>query len=207
MEVTYKILGGDGNQYGPVTVEEFRAWAREGRVGGDTQVLRSDARDWVAAAQFPELGVTAAAFVPAAPVAPEHVQAAATTAALDQRVRSGASWFYWIGALSLVNSFLIMAKQTWGFAIGLGITREIDYRLSNTPLVAFGLDLVATGLMAFFGHFAIKRHAWAFVIGLVLLVMDAALTIRQEAWISVAFHGWAIVSILMAFKASRELEK
>ncbi len=207
MEVTYKILGGDGSQYGPVTADELRAWAKEGRVGGDTQVLRSDAREWVRADQLPELGVTAPAFVPAAAPTPEHVQVAAATAALDQRIRSGASWFYWIAALSLINSFLIMAKQTWGFAIGLGITREIDHRLSNTPLVAFGLDLVATGLMALFGHFAIKRHAWAFIIGLALLVLDTALTVYQQAWISVAFHGWAIISILMAFKASRELER
>src|SRR5215212_9914531 len=61
MELTYKILGGDGNQYGPVTAEQFRAWAKEGRVGGDTQVLRSDAPAWVAAALLPELNVTAPA--------------------------------------------------------------------------------------------------------------------------------------------------
>ena len=204
MELTYKIRGGDGDEYGPVTAEQFRAWAQQGRVGSDTQVLRSDSTQWVPAAQLPELGVT----TPGAPTAPPvHAQVAATNAELEQRIRSGASWFYWIGALSLINSFLVMTKQTWGFAIGLGVTRQIDYELSHTPMVAFGLDLLATGAMAFFGHFAIKRHAWAFIIGLVLLVMDTALTIYQQAWLSVAFHVWAIVSIGMAFKASRALKE
>jgi hypothetical protein len=203
MELTYKIRGSDGDQYGPATAEQFRAWAEQGRVGGDTQVLRSDSTQWVAAAQLPELGVATPGAAPAPPV---HAQIAATNSDLEQRIRSGASWFYWIAALSLINSFLVMTKQTWGFAIGLGITRQIDYELSHTPMVAFGLDLLATGTMAFFGHFAIKRHAWAFIIGLVLLVMDTALTIYQQAWLSVAFHVWAIVSIGMAFKASRALK-
>ena len=59
MEPTYTILGTDGNQYGPVTIDQFRAWAREGRVGGETQVWRSDQPAWTAAAALPELGLAA----------------------------------------------------------------------------------------------------------------------------------------------------
>jgi hypothetical protein len=203
MELTYKILGGDGNPYGPVTAGQFHDWVREGRVDGQTQVLRSDISDWRAAATFPELGLSATA---AAPQVPYEIPAAAANAELGHRIKSGASWFYWIAAMSLINSFLVMTKQPWGFALGLGITRQIDYELSNTPGIAFAIDLVAIGAMVFFGFFAIKRHAWAFVIGLVLLALDTALTLRQGAWISVAFHGWAIVSIFMAFRASRTLK-
>ncbi len=203
MEVTYKILGGDGNQYGPVTAGQFHDWVREGRADGQTQVMRNDLSDWRAAATFPELGLSATA---TAPQVPDEIPAAAANAELQHRIKSGASWFYWIAAMSLINSFLVMTKQPFGFAIGLGITRQIDYELSNTPWIAFAIDLVAIGTIALFGFFAIKRHAWAFIIGLVLLVLDTALTIRQEAWISVAFHGWAIVSIFMAFRASRSLK-
>ena len=54
MEPTYTMLGSDGNQYGPATLEQFREWIREGRAGADTQVWRSDQPAWAKAAALPE---------------------------------------------------------------------------------------------------------------------------------------------------------
>ncbi len=60
METNYKIIGGDGREYGPVTLEEMKAWIRDGRIGRQTQVWRSDMGNWVAASQYqefqPEIG-------------------------------------------------------------------------------------------------------------------------------------------------------
>jgi hypothetical protein len=194
------ILGGDGQQYGPVTANEFLAWVREGRANGQTQVMRSDSSEWRAAQTFSELNLVAAPPVSALPAAP-----ARNELELDQRLRSGASWFYWVAALSLINSLLIVSNQPWGFAIGLGITRETDHALPR--VMAFAFSLVASGIMAMFGFFAIKRHTWAFTVGMVLLVLDTGLTVLQQAWISVAFHAWALVSIFMAFQACRALRR
>lgn len=55
MESNYKIIGGDGREYGPVTLDELKGWVRDGRVGRQTQVLRSDLGNWMAASQFEEL--------------------------------------------------------------------------------------------------------------------------------------------------------
>jgi len=55
METTYKILGGDGKEYGPATLEQMLAWIRDGRVNAGTQVSRSDRSGWVSAREFPEL--------------------------------------------------------------------------------------------------------------------------------------------------------
>lgn len=55
MDTTYKIIGGDGAEYGPVTLQELKAWIADGRIGGATQVWRSDHSRWRAALQYQEL--------------------------------------------------------------------------------------------------------------------------------------------------------
>ena len=56
MQEEYKIIGGDGVEYGPATLEELRSWIRDGRVAGMTQVWRSDVAAWSPAAGYAELG-------------------------------------------------------------------------------------------------------------------------------------------------------
>lgn len=55
METTYKIIGGDGHEYGPVMLEELKSWVRDGRIGRHTHIWRSDVGTWLAAAQYQEL--------------------------------------------------------------------------------------------------------------------------------------------------------
>ncbi len=55
MQTEYKIIGADGREYGPATLEELREWTREGRVGRQTQVWNSQAGLWAAAEQLVEL--------------------------------------------------------------------------------------------------------------------------------------------------------
>jgi uncharacterized RDD family membrane protein YckC len=55
METTYKIIGGDGVEYGPVVLPELKAWIIDGRVAGRTQVWRSDQGRWLPAIQYQEL--------------------------------------------------------------------------------------------------------------------------------------------------------
>jgi uncharacterized RDD family membrane protein YckC len=56
MQADYKIIGGDGVEYGPATLEELRGWIRDGRVAGMTQVWRSDLAGWSPAERYAELG-------------------------------------------------------------------------------------------------------------------------------------------------------
>jgi uncharacterized RDD family membrane protein YckC len=56
MQTEYKIIGGDGSEYGPATLDELRSWIRDGRVAGMTKVWRSDVAAWSPAAQYAELG-------------------------------------------------------------------------------------------------------------------------------------------------------
>lgn len=51
----YKILGGDGKEYGPVSAEQLRQWVREGRANALTQVRAEGATQWQALASIAEL--------------------------------------------------------------------------------------------------------------------------------------------------------
>jgi hypothetical protein len=205
-EPTYKILGGDGQHYGPVTRAQFLEWVREGRANAQTQILRNDFPEWRAASEFSELNLKTTTPAPAAPLAnvtPEIAPTADNDPELAQRISSGASWFYWVAALSVINSVLLLTNVGWGFAVGLGLTTITDAIFAGMPVVAMAISFVCSGVIALFGWFAIKRHAWAFIVGLIALVIDTGLCVFIQSWISVAFHVWAVISIFMAFRACR----
>ena len=42
----YKIIGGDGKEYGPISADQLRQWISEGRVNGQTQALIEGTTDW-----------------------------------------------------------------------------------------------------------------------------------------------------------------
>jgi Interferon-induced transmembrane protein/GYF domain 2 len=71
----YRVIGGDGVEYGPVRAELLRQWIAEGRVSGRTQIRADGQPDWRPLQSFPELaGATgpsiASAAAPPSPWAP-----------------------------------------------------------------------------------------------------------------------------------------
>lgn len=55
----YKIIGGDGNEYGPVSADTMRQWIAESRVNAETKV-RGETGEWQPLAAFPELAAALA---------------------------------------------------------------------------------------------------------------------------------------------------
>ncbi|MGP8019942.1 MAG: GYF domain-containing protein [Limisphaerales bacterium] len=51
----YKIIGADGQSYGPVNAEQLRRWLAENRVNAQTLVLTEGAPDWKPLSAIPEL--------------------------------------------------------------------------------------------------------------------------------------------------------
>lgn len=68
----YKIIGADGNEYGPVSADQLRQWITEGRVNAQTRVLPVGEATWRTAAEVPELAALLSGPVPptAAPQPP-----------------------------------------------------------------------------------------------------------------------------------------
>jgi hypothetical protein len=53
----YRIIGADGKEYGPITLEQVRQWLAEGRANGQTRVLVEGATEWKTIAELPEFGL------------------------------------------------------------------------------------------------------------------------------------------------------
>lgn len=209
MELTYTIRGEDGKEYGPATLEQVTSWAREGRVQAQQEVRRSDMTYWSPAASFTELK---SAFTPAAQM-PSPLAAATPTRrndpATEAQLKSGASWFYWIAGLSLVNSIAAVSGSDWRFILGLGITQVIDAFGSEMggagKVVTLILDLIAAGVLVLFGVLGHKRHTWAFITGMVLFALDGGIFLLAQDWLGVGFHVFVLYCFFRGLKACREL--
>jgi hypothetical protein len=57
----YKILGSDGNEYGPLSADKIKQWIAEERVEKKTPVLPESAEDWVFLSSLPEFAEAFAA--------------------------------------------------------------------------------------------------------------------------------------------------
>lgn len=206
MELTYKVRGADGSEYGPATLEQLNSWLREGRIQLQSEVLRSDQTTWATAASFPEL---AAAEPTPGVIAPASTSAGNDAATLAQ-LKSGASWFYWVAGLSLVNSVVAFTGSDWRFILGLGITQIFD-ALGNEiatagKIVALVLDLIAAGIFVLFGVFANKGHLWAFITGMVLFALDGLIFLLAQDWVGVGFHVFVLYCLFRGVQACRRLK-
>ena len=219
MEITYTMIGADGWQYGPITLEQLKTWVAEGRITPETSILRSDTNSWLPAAQYAELGLAQSATRAGsvAPVSPSVLSPSvpAGNPALERQLKSGAGWFFFIAVLSFVNSVAAASGSGWRFLIGLGVTQVIDAfgsRLSGAgTAVSLVLDLIVVGIFATVGIFARKGHAWAFIVGMVLYGLDCVLLIvlgtmvGASDWLSIGFHVFALYCIFIGLRASNRL--
>ena len=57
----YKILGGDGKEYGPISADTLRQWVVEGRANAQTQVQPDGSTGWQALGSLPEFAAQAGA--------------------------------------------------------------------------------------------------------------------------------------------------
>jgi hypothetical protein len=133
------------------------------------------------------------------------------TAKQAQVVRSGANWFIWIAGLSLVNSVLFVAGSDWAFFLGLGATQFSDafgkeiITGTTGEVVALVVDVVIAAIFVGLGLMSRKAALWSFIVGMVLIVLDALLLVWVEDWAAVAFHALALFFIIRGFQAARHL--
>lgn len=115
MSAQYKIIGGDGREYGPATLDELRTWCDEGRVGPKTLVWKSDDTSWQPASQRDELkwdlksDLEARDETEADPLAEFAAQHAVTRPA-GFWVRLGAHIIDWM----VLTSLLTLLTLPWG---------------------------------------------------------------------------------------------
>jgi hypothetical protein len=129
----------------------------------------------------------------------------------ERVVRVGAGWFATIAALSLVNSVLSMSGAGIRFIFGLGIAELVDALAHQAGQTGFALDLVINGCVAgvfvLFWRFARKGEQWAFVVGMAIYALDAALMLYFKDILAVAFHAYALYRIYTGMSGIPALQK
>lgn len=137
--------------------------------------------------------------------------------ALEQRLRSGAHWFYWIAGLSVLNSGIQLFGSDRSFIVGLGITQVFDAVATGATqetegtvravvkAMALGLDLLVAGFFVLLGWQAGKRRAWAFVLGMVMYALDALIFVLIGDWVSVGFHAFALFGVWTGYAGLKAL--
>lgn len=135
---------------------------------------------------------------------------------LEKQLLNGASWFFWIAALSIINTLIFIFQGNVNFIAGLGITQLIDgfaYAIaegsgSNVPLIiSFILDGIFILLFFILGRFSKRRKNWAFVVGMVLYALDTLVFIWASDMLSIGFHIFALIMIFSGFNANRKLRE
>ncbi|MCX8157777.1 MAG: DUF4339 domain-containing protein [Verrucomicrobiae bacterium] len=109
----YKIIGADGNTYGPASLLELQGWIRERRANGDTLAQGPGMTDWKPLRDFPEFAqVLQEVAVPgvAAPLAP----APAINPA--EMVAGPAVGLMVLGALIIVGNLFGMVSNLLGLS-------------------------------------------------------------------------------------------
>ncbi len=88
----YKIIGVDGQQYGPVNADQIRRWIVENRVNALTLIQPEGATDWRPLSTFPEFGADLKPAAPpaiAAPPPPRPAPSPESVAKASNKVAAG----------------------------------------------------------------------------------------------------------------------
>jgi len=140
----------------------------------------------------------------------------------QNRLRSGANWFFWIAALSVINSVMMATESSFNFIFGLTATQIIDAlavflgqdmqleSINTLRIVGWVLNLLIVGVYALFGVFANKRKKWTFIAGMVLYGLDALAALLiwdQPDLLSFAFHLIVVWGLIGGLRAAGKLDQ
>jgi hypothetical protein len=128
--------------------------------------------------------------------------------AMDYRVISGASQFYWVVGLGVVNSVLFAINASIFFPMGLAVTQVLAAASRELPVeqrvVAGFAVLVFLGIFVLSGYYARKGELWAFILGGSVYLLDTVLLMVLGDWIGAAVHGFFLFYIVRGMLALRK---
>lgn len=134
---------------------------------------------------------------------------------LAATAKRGANWFYWIAALSLINSGAFMAGANFHFLAGLGITEIADGLVeffieqgapSAFKMLAIVFDLAVVIGFALAGYYANKLLRTAFIAGIGVYFIDALIVLLLGDYFMAAFHAFALFGLVRGFLACRQIK-
>lgn len=133
-----------------------------------------------------------------------------------EKLNRGANWFYWLAALSVINSLVVYFVGIRNTPVAFGLTQWLDGTTGaltaegwNPPLGLTWLliDILIAAVFAAFGYLARHRHDVFFVIGIFLYAMDALLSLGLKEFYGFGFHVIGLFFLLKGLFASRHLRE
>lgn len=127
---------------------------------------------------------------------------------LERRRRIGARWFYWVAAVSLINTVGALSGQHWRFIIGLGTTQVatgMAVRAGRGWSPALLLDLVLIGGFVLLGYLALQGRLWSFAVGFAVYALDGLIFLAARNWIGLGFHVFVLVMVFKGLQAAHQL--
>jgi hypothetical protein len=142
----------------------------------------------------------------------------AEIAEITQRMKRGANNFYWIAALSVINSILSLTGSSTYFVIGLaatlivdGLTVGLSQSLSENSIIVkiigLVLSILISAVFGLFGYFAGQGKRWVFLVGMILYALDGLIMLAFADWIGVLFHAFFLWGLFGGLRALGELQK
>ena len=135
---------------------------------------------------------------------------------LDNQVRGGVGWFFWIAGLSLINSAAYLLGKNFVFFLGLGITQLIDGFMSIFAnelgssgnilrFIGFAIDVLIASIFVAFGVLGRKQYKLPVIIGMILYSIDAVIMLIFQDYLSVGLHVFALFGIWIGLKSMSDL--
>lgn len=123
----------------------------------------------------------------------------------NKSVRAAASWFYWIGGLSVVNTLLSFFESNSSFILGLESTLFVDaiaFAIGDPLFYVIGacINLFIAGIFIFLGVHANRMKKWAFIAGMIFYLLDGLILTIAFDFISAAFHIYALYCIYSGYR-------
>ena len=137
-----------------------------------------------------------------------------TNQKLIRQISASAAWLWAFAGLSVVNLVLAYVKAPLRMVVsffftefGFEVGRAVGPALTG---VALALDALVIGFVVFLGFQARKFRAWVFILGIGILVVDAALlyffSTLAGLW-PFLLHGLAIYFLVLGLKAAKILNQ
>jgi hypothetical protein len=210
---TYIVSDSTGAETGPLNLEQILALVRSGQVTGATWVKRNDQEHWGTAADFPELKTKDTALSPneAASGAISHgAKVDPLAAEMEQSeyakpIRNGGNWFFWVAALSLINTIAVATGNDWGFALGLQLTYFIgltsDLWGAHGNAIALAGNLLLVGGFIWFGIAGYSRKFAPYFLGVFIYAGDTILSLLSLHVLTIGIHAWALYCMVKGLSA------
>ena len=132
-------------------------------------------------------------------------------ATLAASARAGASWFYWVAALSVINSVITLSGGHVSFLAGLSLSQVADAIAAHLgfvgPYFSLGTSLMLAFFFCGFGYLTTHGSRAAFLTGMVVYALDGLIFLLVPAYLPAGFHAFVLFNMIVGWNARQKLAK